>query len=239
MKIKYNKIHFTPERDAGEFEDFIPIPSVKTVPQWYKNIKRNFESSQHDIQKDFRAKVMPNGTVKKCIPFLDSLTTGYMCTLACDVKFDPETGIFGWNTDIAPINAHDPRQVEGVDFGNGYFHAVYKWINFNSMKTPKGWSCLITHPLNRLDLPFTTLSGVVDTDKHNQAINFPFLVKLGFEGVIPAGTPIAQIIPFKRNNWKSSLGKFNKKEQEKQKFQITKHIEDNYKKTVWEKKDYE
>ena len=239
MKIKYNKIHFTPERDAGEFEDFIPIPSVKTVPQWYKNIKRNFESSQHDIQKDFRAKVMPNGTVKKCIPFLDSLTTGYMYTLACDVKFDPETGIFGWNTDIAPINAHDPRQVEGVDFGNGYFHAVYKWINFNSMKTPKGWSCLITHPLNRLDLPFTTLSGVVDTDKHNQAINFPFLVKLGFEGVIPAGTPIAQIIPFKRNNWKSSLGKFNKKEQEKQKFQITKHIEDNYKKTVWEKKDYE
>ena len=88
-------------------------------------------------------------------------------------------------------------------------------------------------------MPFTTLSAVVDTDKHTQAINFPFVMKSGFNGVIPAGTPLAQIIPFKRSKWKSVTHKFNQAKHEKENFEITKYIEDNYKKTVWEKKDYE
>ena len=31
--------------------------------------------------------------------------------------------------------------------------------------------------------------------------NVPFFIKSGFEGVIPAGTPIAQLIPIKREKW--------------------------------------
>ena len=238
-RIKAGEIHFTPQREAGEFEEFIAKPSIKSIPDWYKSIKRNYDSTQQDIQRDFRAKVMPNGTIKKCIPFLDAFSAGYMFTLPCDVKFDESTGIFGWNIDIQPVTMHDPRQIEGVNLSSEYLKSAYKWMNFNSMQTPRGWSCLITHPLNRLDLPFTTLSAVVDTDKHTQAINFPFVMKSGFNGIIPAGTPVAQIIPFKRNKWKSVLSKFDKAKHEKEKFQITKHIEDNYKKTVWEKKDYE
>jgi hypothetical protein len=33
--------------------------------------------------------------------------------------------------------------------------------------------------------------------------NIPFFIKEGFSGVIPKGTPIAQVIPFKRESWTS------------------------------------
>jgi hypothetical protein len=238
-RIKKGEIHFTPYRQAGEFESLIPTPAIRSIPDWYKSIKRNYPSTQQDIQRDFRAAAMPNGTIKKCIPFLESFSVGYVYTLPCDVKFDEATGAFAWNTNITPITIHDPRQVEGFKLSSEYLPSAYKWSNFNSMRTPKGWSCIITHPLNRLDLPFTTLSAVVDTDKHTQAINFPFMMKSGFNGVIPAGTPLVQIIPFKRSKWKSITHKFNQAKGEKENFEITKYIEDNYKKTIWEKKDYE
>ena len=48
-------------------------------------------------------------------------------------------------------------------------------------------------------MPFHSFSGIVDTDKHPVPVNFPFVVKKDFEGVIPAGTPIAQFIFLKRD----------------------------------------
>ena len=56
-----------------------------------------------------------------------------------------------------------------------------------------------------MDLPFYTLGGVLDTDKWGEAGNHPFLLKKGFEGIIPKGTPIVQVIPFKRENWKAKV----------------------------------
>ena len=65
------------------------------------------------------------------------------------------------------------------------------------------------------------------------------LVDSKFEGMIPAGTPFAQIIPIKRDNWKSRLG--SKKEKDKYnsdavKFQTV--FFDRYKKFWWNKKEY-
>jgi hypothetical protein len=52
-------------------------------------------------------------------------------------------------------------------------------------------------------LPFTTLGGLVDADLYrDNFINFPARWRdPGFNGVLPKGTPIAQIIPVKRNEW--------------------------------------
>jgi hypothetical protein len=73
------------------------------------------------------------------------------------------------------------------------------------MKTPKGYSTFFVHPVNRLDLPFHSFSGLVDTDKFPVEVNFPFLIKKDFVGIIPAGTPIAQAIPVKRESWTSEI----------------------------------
>ena len=45
---------------------------------------------------------------------------------------------------------------------------------------------------------------MVDTDKYPIPVHFPFLLKKNFEGLIKQGTPIIQVIPFKRESWKSS-----------------------------------
>jgi hypothetical protein len=34
---------------------------------------------------------------------------------------------------------------------------------------------------------------------------FPFMMKNNFSGVVPAGTPVVQIVPFKRDDWKSNV----------------------------------
>jgi hypothetical protein len=69
------------------------------------------------------------------------------------------------------------------------------------IQPPKGYGALLTHPINRYDLPFSTTSGYVDFDEYPLPGNVSFHVKDNFEGVIPAGTPLMSIIPIKREAW--------------------------------------
>ena len=85
------------------------------------------------------------------------------------------------------------------------------------IKTPRGYSVLICNPMHNKSSIFSILEGIVDTDKYHVPINFPFIIiDKDFEGIIPAGTTIAQVIPFKRNRWTFSISK-----KEKDKEQIT------------------
>jgi hypothetical protein len=83
--------------------------------------------------------------------------------------------------------------------------APFKWNNYWRITTPAGYSCLFRQPSWRFDLPFYTASGIVDTDRHPVAVNFPFFFLNGWHGIIEAGTPIVQVIPFKRDDWESEV----------------------------------
>ena len=85
---------------------------------------------------------------------------------------------------------------------------IIKFSNFWAIETPPGYSLLVTHPVNRYDLPFTTLTGLVDTDLYkNDFINFPARWRDGgFNGVLPKGTPVAQCLPVKRELWTPHFG---------------------------------
>jgi len=51
------------------------------------------------------------------------------------------------------------------------------------------------------------LPGIVDTDAYNAPVNFPFVLRdPKMDGLIPAGTPIIQAIPFKRESWEMNFG---------------------------------
>jgi len=167
-----------------------PVPSSKLVPEWYRKLLGATDKVE---------------TVKKCVPVLDALTSGYMIVLPVDVHFNGEDRTF-WHSAPFKINSnHYKSQTHGVDIGSEFDDQPHKWINQWLIKTPKGHSCLFIHPLNRIDLPFRSFTGVVDTDKHPLVVNFPFVMKKNFSGVIPAGTPIIQIIPFKRDDWSMSV----------------------------------
>jgi hypothetical protein len=80
---------------------------------------------------------------------------------------------------------------------------MIKFHNLWTIEAPEGYALLFTHPANRFDLPFTTLTGLVDCDRyHDNWIHFPaHWHDLDFTGVLVKGTPVAQCIPVKREEW--------------------------------------
>ena len=182
-----------------------PIPAVQGLPDWFKALPHKAFSATH--QKEVL-------TIKKCPPFIDAMGYGFLMPLVSDLKV--KNGEFFWDRDVpsggvtnfshAPINYHDGAQVAGTPFFDDD-RFVIKFNNFWTIETPPGYSLLFTHPLNRTDLPFTTITGLVDTDKYtSNLINFPARWHdVDFAGVLPKGTPVAQCIPVKREKWMSQF----------------------------------
>ena len=114
----------------------------------------------------------------------------------------------------------------------------YGWRMNWFYETPPGYSVLITHPLNRPELPFQTMSGIVESDIWGLPVFTAFFLKKGFQGVIPKGTPIFQIIPFKRDNWELEV-KATQEDLDKHDFKAENRrsmLYGYYKKTAWRKK---
>ena len=66
-----------------------------------------------------------------------------------------------------------------------------------------------------------------------------FYIKNDFTGIIPKGTPLAQIFPFKRDDWKHEFAEpLTQKENQKLKFKLLSKIERSYQKQFWQKKSY-
>ena len=130
-------------------------------------------------------------------------------------------------------------QWNGLHIPDNCHNFVYKWENNFIIKTPKKYSTLFTHPHNRFDLPFYTLSGVVDTDRYVGPVQFPFFIKNNFTGVIKAGTPLAQMTFFKRERWFRKIYKDKKEYLKKMQFKFLSTIDRPYKNLFWEKKEYE
>jgi hypothetical protein len=167
------------------------------------------------------------------------MTAGYTITLPADVYFEGN-GNIKWSTDlITAVESHPKIQFSEFNIPDGYEKSVaFKFIQTWIIKTPPGYSTMFMHPTYSPDLPFYTLPAIVDTDKHPIMINFPFFLREGFSGVIPYGTPIVQLIPFKREDWKSKFSVSDKSQEEI--FQFAKRkLANRYKtfyrsKKVWE-----
>ena len=194
-------------RCPAELLDLLPppIPAVQGLPDWFKTLPHTA----------FNVVTQGEGqTIKRCPPFIDAMTYGFLIPLPCDLKV--ENGEFSWEFDPpvnsvdnfvrSPIGFHDPSQVEGTPFAQEGRFAI-KFNNFWSIESPPGYSLLFTHPVNRPDLPFTTLTGLVDSDLyHDSRVNFPaHWHDMNFNGVLPKGTPVAQCMPVKRESWRACV----------------------------------
>lgn len=178
-----------------------PIPAVLGLPEWFKTMPlKAFNPTMGEETQ----------TLKKCPPFIDAMTFGFLIPLAMDIQL--QDGEFSWQFDLpqgfvseysqSPIGFHDPSQAVGTPhFDDDRY--VIKFNNFWTIEAPRGYSLLFTHPVNRTDLPFTTLTGLVDCDRfYDSPLNFPARWHdPGFNGKLPKGTPIAQCLPVKRESW--------------------------------------
>lgn len=186
-----------------------PKPAIKKAPEWYKSIPAMNTKARHPKSH------LPQFTVKKCLPFIDAMSLGYVLLLQtdlyvitnhdCSVLEVNPCAAGGGGGEILGAERHGWGQVKSDKFP-GFKQDPIKFVNHWRITTRSGWSCLFTPPLNHLDQRFECLAGVVDTDNYPGLINFPAVWKKpNYEGVIPAGTPLVQVIPFKRSSIKSKL----------------------------------
>jgi hypothetical protein len=244
------EIEFSAHEDYFALKEDYPIPAKLNIPEWYKNLEHN----------------ILNKTVKGCMPFLDSLTAGYILKMPQDFhvrhnvdnknekgeEFKDSFQTFGLHDQQqllhtkyvnlnSEIDTHSLKQVEGSPFIEKNKNLpFYKIINPWKIKTSKGYSCLFVPPLNNSDDRFSIISGIVDTDTFPNEINFPIIINGNkypvLEDTIKKGTPYVQIIPFKRDSWKMSLKPRKQKEIQNSRLFYGLKILNIYKDKYWNKK---
>jgi hypothetical protein len=169
-----------------------PMPARAALPDWLRAMPGRAFSPTHG--QDVR-------TVKQCPPFVDAMTYGFIMPLPCDITM--RDGRLSWHWDApvpsvhahprSPISFHVPEQVEGTPLHHPG-RALVKFNSFWTIELEPEWSLFATHPVNREDLPFRLLTGLVDADRFNDVgILFPAVwTDPGFAGTLPRGTPVAQ-----------------------------------------------
>jgi hypothetical protein len=230
------KIIFTKVADHVS-DIYYPQPAYKVLPDWYKKTKPYIGDTN---KKELTDNLNVAESIKKCIPVFDILTAGYIIFTHCDIWVKKnEIGQIGYIThqkdevQFHPViqAAYHPKMNQ---------HPYPKIISPWSIKTPKGYSCLFLPPPHGGNDYLSILEGFVDTDKWPTPVNFPFVLKdKDFEGIIPAGTPIAQIIPIKRDKWKMQNNGENIMSEINEHAKILNSLFYNrYKKIFWSRKEY-
>lgn len=208
-------VTFQPFDEYVEAADSFPIPASSALPEWYKNLPRFVNNS------DVPIKSLGRKDLKMCVPFRDAMISGYLYLLPCDIEIQKSSNgdIDFFHSPQLTFSVVEKRgllapenQGYGMPNPPGTIPIMFAWSALFGVGTTTKHSVLVTHPFNRFDLPFVTTSGIIDSDVFNKAGNIPFFIKEGFTGVIPKGTPIAQIFPYKRESWISRKIKANVKE---------------------------
>ena len=245
-------IKFIAPKKYANLKVDLPKPIKLNIPEWYKKLSHNLE----------------NQTIKGCIPFLDTLTTGYVLSLPQDMIIEhnfvnpksnkkdsffrnslEDIGNFASALNIN-VNIHSEthpiHQLGGVDGGCPFVKKnndlpFYKILNPWIIKTPPGYSCLFTAPLNNADDRFTALSEIVDTDIYDSYINFPIVLNGDkypeLKTILKVGTPYVQVIPFKRDNWKMQIA-YTDRDERWARLEFLRKFIHKYKTIAWRKKSW-
>lgn len=173
-----------------------PVPAADKMPDWFTALSEDMGGTD--------AQGRPGRTARACLPMTDACALGWIIPLPFDIAMsrDPQGQLmFHWADGVPfpPVQLLHPRQIGS---GGPPFHDTLplKFINPWRVILPEGWSAAFVQPLNHFDLPFQVFSGVVDCDVLEEPAKIPFLWTAQAETlVMPAGTPMVQVVPFKRD----------------------------------------
>ncbi len=223
-----------------------PVPAFKEIPSWFKKILPFYENNDTPLDGVQRL------TVKRCVAFLDMLSSGYIIKTPFDIYIDTTNGqqIFQIpkalqafsNSGIKPmIGSHDIKQVEGYPIDKDkYIEHIFRINPIWIAKGSKGVSALFIQPQHHEVSPLYAISAVIDIDGYPSSGLLSFLVKKDFKGYIHKGTPLVQVIPFIRKDFVSEII-VDQQESDKVKV-ITQKVRtvfnSGYRKLMWKKKSY-
>lgn len=231
-----------------------PQPARQYLSNWYKDGESAIFNDT--LKRASLSDKNISGGMKSCMPFFDAMVSGYIMETWESIEiYENSNGILKWRyVEKNPYtdeweeknNVHqnmleerhgDSGSTIPRPAGHSENHMILqgKW----GVRLPKGWSLLVSHPMNRWDLPFTVTSGIIDSDEWWTSGNIPFFFVEGWTGIIPAGTPFCQLTPIKRSSWAAYVSVLSTPR--------VKYLSDKvggkslgwYKKNVWVKKQYD
>ena len=235
MFIK-NKPVLSFEAQHADVDPNIIRTAKSTVPKWYKEapvwVSPPPKATAHDA--------IPS--VKLCMPYVEALTLGYVVVLPMDVVVtlaNDGAQHLSWRIGGQLVDIREKSKISYFPAPMGCSDVQYTWKLPLSFSVPEGYSVLYTHPLNRPELPFFSLSGVMDGPfTTSMTGNVPFYIKKDYEGIINQGTPIAQLIPFKNESWVSEIKEGLLKEGVENSKKSMAVMSGWYKSNYWRKKSF-
>lgn len=219
-----------------------PTPSAKNLPEWYKTQPALAPGKTNMAQGELAS------TIKKCMPIFDSITAGYVITAPCDIYVNatnPNELVYSvprqlreFKGDLFSVHSIEQYSEYPIDT-NRYHKQLLRVQPFWSVETPSGYSCLFVNPINRPS-PLLAFSGIIDTDAFISQGHLSFMVEKDFDGIIKQGTPLIQVIPFKRESWESEVedAAVSAKKIDWQGFQLRSVFQNAYKNKFRAKKEY-
>ena len=201
--------------DPGRCKTLLPpVPASQAMPTWWYKAQGTFMDETEEYWREVGKPA--DGTFKRCQPFTDALRTGYIIPLWRDIGFadrstDPSIKNIqlDWGRGEYREAENKPWEswagIEGIEnlIPDSSFSLMSPWI----IRTPPGYSCYFTAPINGENPHIRLFSGIVNTDTYFNHVNFFF----GFRehgpthGILKQGMPLVQIIPFKREEWTASI----------------------------------
>jgi hypothetical protein len=237
------KIKFYPFNVESEGFAPYPEPALKMIPDWYKK-QTSAGSDEDTLSRGFTS-----STIKRCMPFFDLMTSGYMLLMPCDVYIDasnPEQLKHTAPEAIKDVtenlfSSHNREQYAELPYDRQYYHKDLLRINpLWGVSTPAGYSTIFVNPMYQDPGPLEAIGAMVDTDEYISRGHLSFFVKSGFVGVVKQGTPLVQIFPFKREPWQ--MERINAEQSEKatdrQFLKLRSTFINGYKNKMRSKKEY-
>ena len=199
------------------------VPASSVLPDWYKKLNTDFEPNvpPHMIEDPFnRYKDHQNQpTVKKCPGIFDFLHAGYIVPAWSDFVFrwsEKSEYIFEFKGSI-PVErlrrdgmtpvvlGHDHPQAEGAPFWDNSCKDIMKIVSPWTVDTSEGISVMLLQPYYHNSTEYTVMPGLLDSDMNHIANKqIQIFIKINVQGkniFIEKGTPLLQVIPFKRTDY--------------------------------------
>jgi hypothetical protein len=225
--------------DENVLKHFPIVPAKDCLPEWYKQLHAKDDNG------------VP--TIAGCMPVRDIVTSGYIVTNAFEQEiigntFDlddveqiekvypvEEIGKFFeiQNHMTHPGSGHShsqcPIELEGKK--KSYFKISLPW----RIKTPPGYSCLFMQPYYHFEKEFALLPAIIDTDVCDlNSVHFPGYLKDPV-AQLKVGQPLMQVIPIKREEWKS----ISRYEKPSRASKLNLYLHNMYKRAFHQKKRYQ
>jgi hypothetical protein len=178
-----------------QLEDCLPKPTAKYTPDWWKSLKIDeSKKSAYDLY---------TGNIKHCPSFTDVFSSGYVVPMWMDIYlgYDKETGQYGTQSNnLTNISYHNGASVDLKNYKflgketSAFFKAYSPW----SIITKPDISIMILPLFFNFDPDFSVVPGIMDTDIVNHISPDIAYHSKNREIFIERGTPLFQVIPFKK-----------------------------------------